>query len=120
EQVGQTGIAAVTQGAIDGDKNQEGDASGAEIGKAGNVVGTSGINQRGGRRQVVIGQVVIDDQNIGAPIARMGDGPVAGGAAVERDDEAGAGIDQLVHGRDIGAVAFEDAVGNMDLRLETE
>ena len=31
-----------------------------------------------------------------------------------------AGVDQLVDGGDVGAVAFEDAVGDMDLRLEAE
>ena len=63
---------------------------------------------------------MVDDQHIDAPAPRMGDRPVAGGAAIEGDDEARAGVDQLVHGRDIGAVALEDAVGNMDLRLDAE
>lgn len=50
----------------------------------------------------------------------MGDGSEAGGAAIERDDERGAGIDQFVHGGDIGAIAFKDAVGDMHLRLDAE
>ena len=64
--------------------------------------------------------MVIDHQHIGAAVAGVGNRFFAGGAAVQRDDEAGAGVDQLVHGAAIGAIALEDAVGNVHLRIEAE
>ena len=50
----------------------------------------------------------------------MGDRIVAGRAAIERDDQRCARVDQLVDRRDIGAIALEDPVGDVDLRIEPE
>jgi len=63
---------------------------------------------------------MVDDQDVDAAVAGMQDRRVGGGAAIERDDEAGAGVDQLVHGGNVGTIALEDAVGDVDLRREAE
>src|SRR5690606_42007139 len=69
---------------------------------------------------VVIGKVMVDDQNIDAPVSRMSDGAIAGCAAVECDDERRPGIYELIHGRNVWAVAFKNAIGDMHLRLNPE
>ena len=63
---------------------------------------------------------MVDHQHIDAARPGVGDRTVADRAAVEGDQDGGAVVDQLVDGGDVGAVAFEDAVGDMDLRFDVE
>ncbi len=86
-QVGQPAVPALAQQAVDGHQHHEGDTGGAEVAEAGDVVGPVGVHQRAGGRQLVVGEMMVDHQHVEAALACMGDGLVAGGAAVERHQQ---------------------------------
>lgn len=64
--------------------------------------------------------VVIDDDDVDIARGSGGKRLVAGGAAIDGDDQLSTVIDQLVDRRRIGAVTFEDAVGDIDGRPDAE
>ena len=61
---------------------------------------------------------MVDDDDVGAERARGGQRLEAGGAAVDRDDQAGAVARQALDGVAAGAVALRHAVGDVDARGE--
>ena len=72
-----------------------------------------GIEHRIGRRQRVVGLVVIDDDDFGAGRIGGGDGGLRGGAAIDGEDQARAVFrkaDQRLRRR---AVAFGEPVGDI-------
>ena len=86
--------------------------------EAGEVVAPVRIDDRQGRRQLFVGLMVIDDDDIHAELVRFRQRRDAGGAAIDRDEERRALLRQRPHGFDVGAVAFEQPVRNMDQRIE--
>ena len=86
--------------------------------EAGEIVGPVRIDQRVDLGQFVAGLVMVDDDHGHAELARFGQRLEAGGAAIDRDQQRGALGRELAHRLDIGPVAFEDAVGNVDQRIE--
>ena len=119
-QVGQTLIAAQPQRPVDRDEDHEGDTRGAQIAQPRNVVRPVRIDD--GRRlgELVIAEMMVDHHHVGAARPRMCDRLIAHRAAVERQDQAGAGVDQPVHRSDRRAVAFEDAIGDIHQWVEAE
>ncbi len=71
-------------------------------------------------RQLMCHLVVIDDDDIDIARSSGGQRLVTGGAAIDGDDQLGAIVDQLIDRRRIGAVSFEDAIGNIDGRPDAE
>ena len=82
------------------------------------VVLAVGIDHGAGARQLLVGLVVIDDDDVAAELAGARQRLAAGGAAVDGDDELGAVLDEPFDGRRVRAVAFEQAVGDVDARLQ--
>ena len=62
--------------------------------------------------------MMIDDDHRHAETPRLGQRLKAGGAAIHRHQQRGALVRQHAHGLDIGAVAFENPVGNVNQRIE--
>ena len=109
---------AAAQFAIDRDQRHQHEADGGEITEAGKIVGPVRIHQRIDLGQFVAALVVIDDDDGHAELSRFRQRLEAGGAAIDRHQQRRALARQHPHGFDIGAVAFEDAVGNVDQRIE--
>ena len=86
--------------------------------EAGEVVAPVRIDDRQGRRQLFVGLMVIDDDDIHAELVRFRKRRDAGGAAIDRDQERRALLGQRAYGFDVGAIAFEQTVRNMDQRIE--
>ena len=61
---------------------------------------------------------MIDDDDRHAELARFGQRLEAGGAAIHRHQQRSALAGEHAHRLDIGAVAFEDPVGDVDQRIE--
>ena len=54
---------------------------------AGEIVLPVGVEHREGRRQLLVGLVMVDDNDIGAASVGGLDGRAGGGAAIDGDDE---------------------------------
>ena len=82
--------------------------------EAGQIVLPVRIDDGGSRRQALGRLVVVEHDRVEAEPRRFGERLVARRAAIDRDEQAralpGEGADRL----DIGAVAFDDAVGDVD------
>ena len=106
--------AALSQLARDGDEREEHDARGAEVALAGDVVEAVRIDEGVHGGQALIGLMVVDDDDIGAELGRAFENVEAGRAAVDGDDELGAVTHEAFEGGGVGAVAFGEAVGDVD------
>ena len=84
------------------------------------IVVAVGVDHRHAFRQRAADLVMVEHDHVGARRACRGDRRAAVGAAVDGDDQLGAARHQLAHRLGIGAVALEDAVGDIDLRAEPE
>ena len=62
--------------------------------------------------------MVIDDDDIETTRLRFGKGSGTCCAAIDADEQSGAALGKRAHGLDVWAVAFEQAVGNMNNRLD--
>ena len=62
--------------------------------------------------------MMVDDDDGHAELPRFRQRLEAGGAAIDGDQQRRALAREHAHGFDVGAVAFEDAVGNVDQRIE--
>ena len=97
------------------DKRQKDDTGGAKMALARQVVLAVGIDHSKGRRwQLTDKLVVIEHHDIGPGLARGIDGGGAVGPAIDGDDQARAAGDKVAHRLRIRAVAFKNAVGNVD------
>ena len=76
------------------------------------------IDHGTGARQLLVGLVVIDDDDVAAELAGARQRLAAGGAAVDGDDELRAVLDEPLDGGGVGTVALEQPVGDVDARLE--
>ena len=110
--------AATTQLAARRHQYEKAHAGRAQVSEARHVVLAVGIDDGAGARQLLVGLVVIDDDDVAAELAGPRQRLAAGGAAVDGDDELRAVLDQPFDGRWVRAVAFEQAVGNVDARLQ--
>ena len=106
--------AALAQGAVQSHQGEKDDSGRAEMAEARQVVLPVRIDEGGSRRQALGGLVVVEHDRVEAEPRRLGERLVARRAAIDRDEQAralpGEGADRL----DIGAVAFGDAVGDVD------
>ncbi len=70
------------------------------------------------RRQHLVGLMVIDDDHIEAEPPRLRQWFMARGAAVHGDEESRAARGERCDGLDVGTIAFEQAIRDMDERRE--
>ena len=110
--------AARAQLAVDGHDRHEHEADSGEMAEPGEIVEPVGIDHRERGRQHFVGEMMIDHDHIEAEPLRFGERLVAGGAAIDRDQERGALPGERAHRIDVGAVAFEHPVRDMDQRIE--
>ena len=82
------------------------------------IVGPVRIDQRVDLGQFIAALVMIDHDDRHAQAPRFRQRLQAGGAAIHRHQQRRALAREHAHGFDIGAVAFEDPVGNMNQRIE--
>ena len=100
--------------AVHRDDQQEGDADSRQRLVRRRVVLAVGIDHGDGARQARFGRVVVDHDDFQAGVRRGGKGIEGGDAAVHRHDKADAfGLEAQQCGR-VGAVAFRDAIGDVD------
>ena len=95
-------------------QKQEHDAGGGEMALTREIVLPVGIEHGIGRRQSLVGLVVVDDDDFGAGLVGGGDGGLCRGAAIDREDEPRAVFaprPASASGR--RAVAFGEPVGNI-------
>ena len=86
--------------------------------KLGQIVLPVRIDDRERLRQRLVGKMMVDDEALHAEAARLGERLVAGGAAIDRDQQRRAALGERAHRLHIGPIALEQAVGNMDDRRE--
>ena len=110
--------AARAQFPVDRNQRDQHQTDGGEMAEAGEIVGPVRIHQRIDLGQFVAGLVMIDDDDGHAEPSRFGQRLEAGGAAIDRHQQRRALAREHAHGLDIGAVAFKNAVGDMDQRIE--
>ena len=96
-------------------QREESHAGGAKVALAGQVVLAIGIDDGNGVRQRTADLVMIEHDDLGAGRLGCVDRSRAVGAAVDRDDQRCATADQFAHRLRVGPIAFEDAVGDVDL-----
>ena len=82
--------------------------------KPGQIVAAVRIDDGDGRRQCLVGLVVIDDDDVDAERFGLRKRLDAGGAAIDADQKRRAALGERAHGLDVRAVALEQAVGNVD------
>ena len=95
------------------DQEQEDHARGGEMTLAGEIVLPVGVDHRERRRQCLVGLMVIDDDDFGAGLIGGFDGGLAGGAAVDGQNESRSLGHELGERRRRRAIAFGEAVGNI-------
>ena len=120
EEIGRLAVVPETglpQGAIERDQGHRDHAGGAEIAEAGEIVLPVGIDdgQRGRQRFRRLMMVEHDDVEPEPP--RLGERLMADRAAVDRHQQARALGGEAGDRLDIGAVAFGDAIGDVNKRL---
>jgi len=103
--------ALLLQAAVGFDEEEEDHSGGAEMGQRAVLVLPVRVHHCEGLRQGFEGEVVVEDHHVG-PFGG-GDGVVTEGAAVDAEDEVVAG-GEAGHRGDVRAVAFVDAVGDVE------
>jgi hypothetical protein len=110
-------LALLFEAAVGFDEQQEDHPGGAEMGQRAVLVLPVGVHDGEGLGQGFQREVVVEDHHVG-PL-RGGDGLVAEGAAVDAEDQV-VGGGKLGHRGDVRAVAFVDAVGDVEGGLQPE
>ena len=110
--------AAGAQFAIDRDQRDQHETDRGEIAEAGEVVRPVRIHQRLDLGQFIAALMVIDDDDRHAEPPRFGQRLEAGGAAIHRHQQRGALAGEHVDRFGVGAVAFENPVGNVNQGIE--
>ena len=110
--------AALPQLAIDRHQRHEHEADCRELAETGQIVGPVRIHQRIDDRQFVAALMMVDHQHVEAEPLCLSQRLDAGGAAIHRDQQRRAFGGQRPHRLDVRPIAFEDAVGNVDQRIE--
>jgi hypothetical protein len=88
----------------------------AQVAEARHVVLAVGVDHRVRVRQLLVGLVMVDDDDVAAELAGTRQGLAARRTAVDGDDEARAFPDQAFDGTGIRPVPFEQPVGDVDPR----
>ena len=109
--------AACAQRPVGRDQHEEHEAGGGEITEARQIVEPVGIDDRERGRQLRVGLVVIDDDRLEPEPLRLGERVRAGGAAIDGHEKARAFLRERPHRLDVGPIALEQPVGNVDLGL---
>ena len=105
------------------DRQQKGDADRGEMPMRGGLVflvEPVGIDQRDRLRKIGAAFVVIDHDHVDPCRMRHTQRLMRHGTAIDRDDQAGARLAQLDQRFARGAIAFEQAVGDVIARLDTQ
>ena len=106
--------AAAAQFPVHRHQRDQHQADGGEMAEAGEIVRPVRVHQRIDLGQFVAGLVMVDDDDRHAELARLRQRLEAGGAAIDGDEQRRALGGKPPHRLDVGPVAFEDAVGNVD------
>ncbi len=109
--------AAPAQLAIDRDDGQEHEADGGEMAERGEIVVAVRIDDRR-LGQLLVGLVMVDDDGVEAEPRGLRERLEARRAAVDGDEELRAALGEPTDRLDVRPVALEDAVGNMEQRIE--
>ncbi len=109
---------ALAQFARQRHQRQEHQSDGGEMAEPGQIVGAVRIDDGGGVGKLLVGLVMIDDHRLQPELARFGERFMAGGAAIDRDQQRRAALREGADGVDVRPVALEDPVGNMHDRIE--
>ena len=110
--------APVAQHAGDGDQHDEGDADGRQMLERARLVDPVGVDHRQGRRQRLLGGVMVDDDHLQPELGGLAQRLERGGAGVERDHQPAAAAGELGQDARVGAVAVAHPVGDLDLDLD--
>ncbi len=110
--------ATAPQFAVDCHHRNEGQADRGEIAKPGEIVTPVRIDHSNGGRKLLVGLVMIDDDDIQAEPICFGQRLHAGGAAIHRDQQFRAALRERADRIHIRAIAFENAVGDVHQRIE--
>ncbi len=84
----------------------------------GEVIEPVRIDHRERGRQLLVGLVVVDDDHFESESAGLRQRLVAGGAAVDRDEELRPALGERLDRLHVRPISFENAVGNVDQRLD--
>ena len=103
---------------VDRDQRHQHQANRGEMAEAGEIVRAVRVHQRIDDRQLVAALMMVDHDHRHAEPLRLGQRLEAGGAAIDGDQQRRALFGEHAHGFDVGAVAFENAIGNVNQRIE--
>ena len=109
---------AAAQFTVHRDQRDQHEAHCGEMAEAGEIVSPVRVHQRVDLGQFVAGLVMVDDDDGHAEFPRFRQRLEAGGAAIDGHEQRRALGRERPHRLDIGPVAFEDAVGDVDQRIE--
>ncbi len=110
--------AAAAQLAIEGGGGHEGEPRGAKLVEPGKVVGALRIDDGIGKRQIAGYLMMVDDDDVEVELRRFRQRLEARRAAIDGDQEPRAALGDLAHGVDIGPVALEQPIGDVEERIE--
>ena len=96
----------------------ENEPDGGEMAEAGKIVAPVRIDDSDRRRQHLVGLMMIDDHDVEAERAGFRERLDAGGAAIDGHQQRRAPRGERAHRLDIRAIAFEQAIGNVDDGLD--
>ncbi len=106
------------QFAADRDQGEKRDPDGGQVAEPRKIIEPVRIDHRHGGRQLLVGLMMVDDDDIEAEPCGFRQRLVAGGAAVDRDQEPGAALGERTDRRHVRPIAFENAIRNVDQRLD--
>src|SRR5262249_57294330 len=98
-----------------GDKDQ---ADGGEVTELGEIVETVRIDDRHRGRQLLVGLMVVDDDDVKTHALGLGERLDAGGAAIDGNQQLRPTFSKRLDGGDVRPVTFEDAIGDVDERFD--
>ena len=110
--------AARAQLAVHRDQRDQDEPDGGEMTETGEIVRAVRIHQRIDLGQLLAGLVMVDDDDRHAEPLRLRQRFETGGAAIDGNQQRGAFRGQSAHRLGVGAIALEQAVGNMNQRIE--
>jgi hypothetical protein len=99
-----------------GHQKEKHHAGSSKMSLAREIVLTVGVEHRKGRRQLLVGRVVVDDNDLGAASVGGLDGSAGSGAAINGDDESRPLVGKPGERGWRRAVAFAEAVGDVGCR----